>query len=205
MNLSKYSTYDGLGLAGLIRSGEVTARELACLALDGIEKVNPRLNAVVEIFQDRVDDLADGDLPEGPFKGVPLVLKDLGPTIQGRRQTSGSNSFAHIWIASLSVAGSTEASHGTKRGRVIHPGRISRSLSRPIVASLLRRPTGKLVHQAAIVPRSGMFFQEPAQSVQWHWRSLAPLVFVAPDADTPSSETAMKAHAPNDWVLAGRW
>lgn len=90
MNLGEYAQHDALELAELVRTGQVTASELARLAYDGIEKVNPQLNAIVEIFRDRIDDLDEGRLPDGPLRGVPLLMKDLGPTIKGRRQTCGS-------------------------------------------------------------------------------------------------------------------
>jgi len=48
MNLHEYAQYDALGLAELVRSKAVTARELCALALQGIDQVNPQLNAVLE-------------------------------------------------------------------------------------------------------------------------------------------------------------
>jgi amidase len=90
MNLDEYSRYDGLGLAALVREGEVGVAELACLAAQGAERVNPRLNAVIEVFQDRVEGLDESTFLDGPFKGVPFFLKDLGAMERGRRQESGS-------------------------------------------------------------------------------------------------------------------
>lgn len=77
MNLAEYASFDGLGLADLVRRREVTARELGNLALEAIERLNPRLNAVLETFPDRVERLADGGPGERPFAGVPFLLKDL--------------------------------------------------------------------------------------------------------------------------------
>ena len=90
MNLEEYVRYDATGLAELVRSGEVTPAELAQLAADGVEKVNPALNAVIEVFADQVQDLDASSLPQGPFHGVPFFLKDLGPRLEGRRQECGS-------------------------------------------------------------------------------------------------------------------
>lgn len=90
MDLEEYSRFDGLGLAALVEEGEVSATELARLASQGVERVNPRLNAVIEVFQDRVDGLDEAELPDGPFKGVPFFLKDLGAMERGRGQESGS-------------------------------------------------------------------------------------------------------------------
>ena len=58
MKLEEYARYDGLGLAELVARREVTPRELGALALAGIEKVNPRLNAVIETFPERLQKLA---------------------------------------------------------------------------------------------------------------------------------------------------
>ena len=89
MNHAEYSQYDALSLAELVRKKEVTAKELAQLANGGIEFVNPQINAVIEVFEDRLD-VDDASLPEGPFRGVPFLRKDLGATESGRRQEMGS-------------------------------------------------------------------------------------------------------------------
>lgn len=47
MKLSEYTKYDGLGLATLVKNIEVTTKELALLAVQGIEKANPQINAVI--------------------------------------------------------------------------------------------------------------------------------------------------------------
>jgi amidase len=63
----------------LVREGSVSAKELAQLALAGVEKVNPTLNSVIEVYRERVEELDEAALPDGPFRGVPFFLKDLGP------------------------------------------------------------------------------------------------------------------------------
>ena len=74
MNLAEYASYDGLGLAELVRRREVSWQELARLALDAIGKLNPRLNAVIEAFPER----AVGSEPsDGAFRGVPFLVKDF--------------------------------------------------------------------------------------------------------------------------------
>ncbi len=90
MKLDEYVQYDATGLAELVRKREVGATELAQLAAAGVEKVNPALNAVIETYADRIDDLDESTIPDGPFRGVPFFLKDLGPRQQGRRQEAGS-------------------------------------------------------------------------------------------------------------------
>ncbi|UCD79667.1 MAG: amidase [Desulfobacterales bacterium] len=90
MNLAEYARLDGLGLAELIRKKGVTSREVAELALAGVEKINPKINAVIEIYPDRVENAGTLPLSGRVFSGVPLFLKDLGATEAGRRQEMGS-------------------------------------------------------------------------------------------------------------------
>jgi amidase len=90
MNLAEYAGYDGLGLAGLIRKKEVSPRQVAESALAGVHKINPKINAVIETYDDRIeksDSLASADRV---FCGVPFFLKDLGATEAGSRQEMGS-------------------------------------------------------------------------------------------------------------------
>lgn len=87
MNLSEFAGLDGLGLADLVRKGEVTPAELCQAAAEGCEKVNPDLGAVIEIFEDRLQE--GGATPknaEGPFAGVPYFLKDNSGGEKGRKQ-----------------------------------------------------------------------------------------------------------------------
>ena len=94
MNLSEYSTYDALALGDLVRRGEVTPGELAGLAAAAIEAVNPKLNAVLELFADRVEDPRPDSTPDAPFHGVPFLLKDIGASEAGRKQECGSRIMA---------------------------------------------------------------------------------------------------------------
>jgi amidase len=95
MKLEEYARYDGLGLAELVARRDVTPRELGALALAGIEKVNPRLNAVIETFPERLQKLAplSGDGGTGPFGGVPLLVKDF-PIEKGVKGEMGCQLFA---------------------------------------------------------------------------------------------------------------
>ncbi|MCH8037138.1 MAG: DEAD/DEAH box helicase [Proteobacteria bacterium] len=89
-----YEAYDGLGLAELVRAKEVAPTDLLEAAIARIERHNPALNAVVhEMYDAARRAIADG-LPEGPFTGVPFLLKDLGALTSGEPTTSGSRLFA---------------------------------------------------------------------------------------------------------------
>src|SRR2546423_286404 len=68
---------DATDQAVLVRAGKMSAAELVEAAIARIEKVNPELNAVIHPLFDKARRQASGDLPSGPFSGVPMVLKDL--------------------------------------------------------------------------------------------------------------------------------
>jgi amidase len=85
MNLAEYAAQDAIGLARLVEGRQVSPRELAACALKAIETVNPELGAVIEIYADRIADLDSRSLPRGPFRGVPFLIKDVGPHLKGRK------------------------------------------------------------------------------------------------------------------------
>jgi len=87
MKLSEYVTYDALGLSDLIKKGEITSEEVAGLALEGVNKVNDQLNAIVSLFDQPYKEKAKGD---AQFDGVPFFIKDIGASIAGIPQESGS-------------------------------------------------------------------------------------------------------------------
>ena len=90
--------HDGLGVAELIKRKEISPREAVTAAIHRIEALNPRLNAVVHTMFDRALGDADGDIPDGPFRGVPFLLKDLISWYAGEPITNGSRLFRG-WIA----------------------------------------------------------------------------------------------------------
>lgn len=90
MSFDDYARYDALGLAELVQKGEVSALELVDAAIERIERHNGALNAVVYKAYDEARQVAKSDLPAGPFRGVPFLIKDLGAQVQGWPRTSGS-------------------------------------------------------------------------------------------------------------------
>lgn len=86
----EYGKYDGLGLAELVREKEVQPIELVEEAISRIEKLNPQLNAVIHTMYDLAREAAAAELPDGPFKGVPFLLKDLLAAYAGEPMSSGS-------------------------------------------------------------------------------------------------------------------
>lgn len=95
MPILDYASYDAVGLAALVRDRAVTPLELVDSAIGLIEKHNPALNAVIWTMFDRARDMALTAPTDGPFAGVPFLLKDiLGgmagvPTRDGSRVNSG--------------------------------------------------------------------------------------------------------------------
>ena len=83
---------DATGQAELVRRGELTALELVDAAIARVERLNPRLNAVVSTCFERARDRARGGL-SGPFAGVPYLLKDLIVEEEGLPFTEGS-----VWL-----------------------------------------------------------------------------------------------------------
>jgi amidase len=85
---------DATALAGNIRRGELSAREAVEAAIRRIEERNPKLNAVVNSRFDEALAEVDRGLPQGPFAGVPFLVKDLGVEVEGLPATRGSRLFA---------------------------------------------------------------------------------------------------------------
>lgn len=81
---------DATAQADLVRRGEVRPAELVEAAIARIERLNPKLNAVVTPMYDEARAAAAGPLPAGPFTGVPFLLKDLLVECAGVRLTEGS-------------------------------------------------------------------------------------------------------------------
>jgi amidase len=89
VKLADYAHYDGLSLAELVKTKQISAKELASCALDGIAKVNPYLNAVTEVYEKRALK-ADTLVNSGPFAGVPFLMKDIGAAEANKKQEMGS-------------------------------------------------------------------------------------------------------------------
>ena len=93
MGFREYGEYDAVGLAALVRDGQVSAEQLLDEALSRTAEVNPKINAVVNLLEDRARAAIAAGLPEGPFKGVPFLIKDLMTAYAGEPLRSGSRLF----------------------------------------------------------------------------------------------------------------
>jgi amidase len=80
---------DATAQADLVRRGEASPADLVEAAIGRIEAVNPKLDAVIRTRFDQARAQAAGDLPAGPFRGVPILFKDLGCTVAGEPTAFG--------------------------------------------------------------------------------------------------------------------
>jgi amidase len=93
--IGQFENYDGLGLAALMRSGQVSAAELVEETIARIEAVNPKINAVICKLYESARAAALKP-PEGPFAGVPFLLKDLMAALAGAPMSSGNRALAGV-------------------------------------------------------------------------------------------------------------
>ena len=92
-DFKEYEKFDGLGLAELVRKKKVHPLELLESAISRIENRNPKLNAVIHKFYDKARRTASEKIPDGPFCGVPFLLKDLLAAYAGEPMNSGSKAY----------------------------------------------------------------------------------------------------------------
>ena len=91
MGWDEWAKHDATALAALVRKGELTPKEIAAQVAEGVARVDPKLNAVLGLYDDVVAN-PDTDHPNkaGVLYGVPVFVKDLGQGMAGRMQESGS-------------------------------------------------------------------------------------------------------------------
>jgi amidase len=75
---------DATAQAELVRKGEASPAELAEAAIRRVEELNPQLNAVIHPLFDEGRAAASNSLPNGPFRGVPFLFKDIGAMLAGQ-------------------------------------------------------------------------------------------------------------------------
>lgn len=92
--IDELSTMDATAQADLVRRRELTPLELVDAAIARIERVNPTLNAVITpLFEEAREAAVSPDLPDGPFRGVPLLLKDIGAMQKGQPYYMGNRAL----------------------------------------------------------------------------------------------------------------
>ena len=91
MSWAEWGKLDATAMARLLGAKQVTPAEVAAQAAKAVELLNPKLNCVVEVFDDVVTNpLKDGMNPVGPFHGVPMFMKDASSVMKGRLQESAT-------------------------------------------------------------------------------------------------------------------
>ena len=96
MAIQGYADFDATDLARLVANGELSALEVLEEAVERAERVNPRLNALVYPWYDHAKERIREGLPDGPFHGVPFLLKDLYQDYEGQKQSNGCRALAGI-------------------------------------------------------------------------------------------------------------
>lgn len=96
MAFTEYDQFDALGLAKLVRQGDVSARELLDEAISRADRLNPEINAINTSLYDYGYQQIGKGLPEGPFSGVPFLLKDLGASLAGTPKSDGSEALKGV-------------------------------------------------------------------------------------------------------------
>ncbi|RFC66822.1 MULTISPECIES: amidase [Mesorhizobium] len=94
-----YDIEDATGLAAHVARGDVSPDELLDEALARIAALNPQINAVTMMREDTARGFIANGLPDGPLKGVPFLLKDLGAEAKDFPSNSGSRLFANTRYA----------------------------------------------------------------------------------------------------------
>lgn len=89
-NLKDVLWLDATAQAELIQNGDISSLELVDEVIEAIEAKNPQLNAVITPMFDLARQDAKGELPAGPFTGVPFLMKDIGASVKGVRMAMGS-------------------------------------------------------------------------------------------------------------------
>ncbi|MCW2662003.1 MAG: nylA [Mycobacterium sp.] len=135
---------DATDQATLVAKGEVTPSELLEAAIERIERSNPALNAVVIEWFDHARSLAaDPDLPQGPFHGVPFLLKDLYTSFAGQTLSNGNVALkeaAKIDAADTTLVARFKAAGLVIAGRTNSPEMGSLPTTQPLAWGATRNP-----------------------------------------------------------------
>jgi amidase len=91
--MTDLSLLDATAQAALVRDGSASAAELVEAAIGRIEKLNGEVNAVIHPLYDRARESVQRGVPNGPFTGVPIVVKDLDGTLAGAPYHAGNKAL----------------------------------------------------------------------------------------------------------------
>ena len=102
MSAIDLSDFDALGIAELVRKKQLSAHEALDWALSSVADRDRNIRSVWTTFEDRARAEIGAGLPDGPFQGVPFLVKDLGLRLEGTVTSSGSRFFANAVATSTS-------------------------------------------------------------------------------------------------------
>ena len=137
MQLHEYTSFDGLGLAQLLRTGAVSAAELHDAALRACTAVNPQINAVVELWPADFSTLDH----TAPFAGVPFLIKDVAITMAGQRSEAGSRLGAgHVATLDSHLMTQFRAAGLLTFGRTSTPEMAFATTTEPVLYGATRNP-----------------------------------------------------------------
>ena len=120
LQFTELTWLDATAQAELVRRGQVTPLELVDAAIARIEQINPQLNAVVTPMFELARDAAQKPLPQGPFTGVPFLLKDLQAAFEGVPMSCGTR-----WLRNFKPNGDSELVRRYKRAGLIVVGKTN--------------------------------------------------------------------------------
>ncbi|MGK5049337.1 amidase [Janthinobacterium sp. GB4P2] len=137
MQLHEYTSFDGIGLAQLLREGTVSAAELHDSAVRACAAVNPQLNAVVELWPADVTQIDSA----APFAGVPFLIKDVAVTMAGQRSEAGSRLGAgHIAALDSHLMTQFRQAGLVTFGRTSTPEMAFATTTEPVLYGATRNP-----------------------------------------------------------------
>lgn len=140
MNISEYADLDAVALADLVRTGQVTAAELARLAISAAESLNPALNAVVGFNADVIESLPVGYESGAVFQGVPILNKDLTPEAGTLLEMGSELTRGFISPYSCEFLRKLQATGVTNIGRSATPEFGLASVTESRIAGITRNP-----------------------------------------------------------------
>ena len=134
---------DATAQAELVSSGQASPSELVDDAIARIERVNPQINAVVRDRFAQARKEAAGKLPDGPFRGVPMLLKDLGCHVAGEETNYGTSFLrdAHVaWPSDSHLASRFRSAGFLFLGRTNVPEFGTTGTTEPVANGPCRNP-----------------------------------------------------------------
>ena len=140
MNISEYVQLDATALAGLVRTGQVTADELAELAISAAQSVNSELNAVVAFSTNIPDALPGTYSPDAVFPGVPIFNKDLTPEAGTLLEMGSELTRGYVSPFTCEFLRKLLASGVTNIGRTTTPEFGLASVTESRIAGITRNP-----------------------------------------------------------------